>query len=58
MKQIVVIGLGQFGAHLARQLTEQHCEVLAVDCDESRVAQLRDDVHRALIADARSMEAL
>jgi len=58
MKQIVVIGLGQFGAHLARQLTEQHCEVLAVDADQSRVAELRDDVHRALIGDARSMEAL
>lgn len=58
MKQMVVIGLGQFGAHLARQLTGQHCEVLAVDRDESRVAELRDDVHRALIGDARSTETL
>lgn len=58
MKQMVVIGLGQFGAHLARQLTKQSCEVLAVDRDESRVADLRDDVHRALIADATNMEAL
>lgn len=58
MKQMVVIGLGQFGAHLARQLTEQHCEVLAVDLDDSRVAELRDDVHRGLIGDVRDMKTL
>ena len=58
MKQIVVIGLGQFGTHLARELTKQRCEVLAVDNDESRVAQIRDDVHQALIADARNLDAL
>jgi len=58
MKQMVVIGLGQFGVHLARQLTEQHCEVLAVDLDDTRVAELRDDVHRALIGDAKNPEVL
>ncbi|MFH1748822.1 MAG: TrkA family potassium uptake protein [Planctomycetota bacterium] len=58
MKQMVVIGLGQFGAHLARQLTAQHCEVLAVDIDDSRVAELRDEVHRGLIGDARNMKTL
>ena len=58
MKQMVVIGLGQFGAHLARKLTEQHCEVLAVDIDDSRVADLRDDVHRALVGDVRDMKTL
>jgi trk system potassium uptake protein len=58
MKQIVVIGLGQFGTHLARELTKQRCEVLAVDSDESRVAQIRDDVHQALIVDARGKDTL
>lgn len=58
MRQMVVIGLGQFGAHLARQLTKMHCEVLVLDRDESRVAELRDDVHRALIGDARNKETL
>ncbi|MBN2559842.1 MAG: TrkA family potassium uptake protein [Phycisphaerae bacterium] len=58
MKQIVVIGLGHFGMHLARQLTEQHCEVLAIDRVESRVANVRDDVQRAIIVDVRSAEAL
>ena len=58
MKQMVVIGLGQFGAHLARKLTEQNCEVLALDADDARVAELRDDVHRALIGDVRDMKSL
>ena len=31
MKSFLVIGLGRFGRHMARKLTEQHNEVLAVD---------------------------
>lgn len=58
MRQIVVIGLGQFGTHLARQLTGQKCEVLVLDADESRVAAVRDDVQRALIADVKDFDVL
>lgn len=58
MKQIIVIGLGQFGTHLARELSQQRCEVLALDSNESRVADLRDDVHQALIGDARDLDTL
>lgn len=58
MKQVVVIGLGQFGSHLARQLTQMHCEVLAIDKSEEAVSAIRDDVHQALICDARNLDAL
>ena len=58
MKQMVVIGLGQFGAHLARQLASQRCEVLVIDRDEARVAELRDDVQRGLIGDVRDTKML
>jgi len=58
MRQIVVIGLGQFGAHLAKELARQHCEVLVLDRDELRVGELRDRVHRALIGNASSLEVL
>ena len=58
MKQVTVIGLGQFGSHIARQLASLHCEVLAIDSDERRVAALRDDVHQTVICDARDFEAL
>jgi trk system potassium uptake protein TrkA len=54
MRQVCVIGLGQFGTHLARSLVKMGCEVLAIDRDEKRIADIRDDVHRALIGDARN----
>ncbi|MCX7015895.1 MAG: TrkA family potassium uptake protein [Candidatus Sumerlaeota bacterium] len=58
MKQICVIGLGNFGSHFARMLAHMGCEVLAIDNSEANVAAIRDDVHQALIADARNFEAL
>ena len=58
MKQVCVIGLGQFGMHLARTLVKMGCEVLAIDVDEARVEEVRDEVHRALIGDARNYQVL
>ncbi|MBN2447418.1 MAG: TrkA family potassium uptake protein [Phycisphaerae bacterium] len=58
MKQVCVIGLGQFGSHLARTLVKMGCEVLAIDINEQRVEDVRDDVHRALIGDARNLQML
>jgi len=58
MRQVCVIGLGQFGSHLARTLVKLGCEVLAIDAEERRVDAIRDDVHRALIGDARDYQML
>ncbi|MEW6251896.1 MAG: TrkA family potassium uptake protein [Planctomycetota bacterium] len=58
MRQVCIIGLGQFGTHLARTLVNMGCEVLAIDKNEERVEEIRDDVHRALIGDARSYQML
>jgi trk system potassium uptake protein TrkA len=58
MKQVCVIGLSQFGSHLARELVKMDCQVLAIDRNEGRINEIRDDVHRALIGDARSFEML
>ena len=58
MKQICVIGLGQFGTHLARTLAQAGCEVLAIDADDKAIAEIRDEVHHAVITDVRSLEAL
>ena len=57
-KQVAIIGLGQFGMHLARTLVKMGCEVIAIDTNESRVEEVRDDVHRALIGDARDPDML
>jgi trk system potassium uptake protein TrkA len=56
-KQICVIGLGHFGAGLARSLA-RHCEVLALDSDITRVNSMAEDVQRALCLDARDYLAL
>ncbi len=58
MKQVVVIGLGQFGSHLARELSHLRCEVLAMDRSEEAVALIRDEVNQAVISDARNFDAL
>lgn len=58
MKQVAVIGLGQFGTHVARTLVKMGCEVLVIDLDEERVAAVQDDVHRAIIGDARDYKTL
>lgn len=57
-RQVCVIGLGQFGTHLARALENAGCEVLAIDANEKRVEQIRDHVHQALIGDVRDYEML
>jgi trk system potassium uptake protein TrkA len=56
-KRVCVVGLGQFGAGLARALAK-HCEVLALDQDAFRVNAIADQVQQARILDARDHNAL
>jgi trk system potassium uptake protein len=56
-KHICVIGLGQFGMELARELSKS-CEVLAMDVNEDLVYAVVDDVQRALSVDARDYASL
>lgn len=56
-KHICVIGLGQFGMELARELAKD-CEVLALDLNEDLVYAVADDVQRALVVDARDYASL
>lgn len=56
-KWICIVGLGQFGSHLARELAK-HCEVLALDSSEERVNAIADEVQRALIIDAKDFASL
>jgi trk system potassium uptake protein TrkA len=54
MKQVCVIGLGRFGSNLAKALVKVNCEVLAIDMDENKVAEIRDLVHHTVVADVRN----
>lgn len=52
MKQFAIIGLGRFGASLARTLARMGYEVLAIDADENKVEELADVVTHAVQANA------
>jgi trk system potassium uptake protein TrkA len=58
MKQVAVIGLGRFGASVARTLASAGCEVLGVDVEESRVKAVADEITDAVRANALDEEAL
>ena len=57
-RDIAVIGLGSFGASVARELARFGDHVLGIDEDEARVADLSDALPRTLIADARDERAM
>lgn len=56
-KKVCIIGLGRFGAGLAKALAG-HCDVLAIDADIERVNGISDDVQLARCLDARDSAAL
>ena len=57
-KEFAVIGLGRFGASLARRLEEMGHVVLGVDVDTARVQEISDDITSAVALDATSEDAL
>jgi trk system potassium uptake protein TrkA len=52
MKNFAIIGLGNFGAAVARELSELGCRVTAIDSDKAKVQPLNDVAHLAILADA------
>lgn len=58
VKQYIVIGLGNFGASVARTLVEKGYNVLAVDNDSEKVQMLANVVTHAVEADATDEESL
>lgn len=52
MKNVLVIGLGRFGRHMARKLIEEGNEVLAVECNEERADACVEIVQNIQIGDA------
>lgn len=52
MKNILLIGLGRFGKHIAMQLNEMGHEIMAVDINEERVNSILPFVTNAQIGDS------
>ena len=58
MKNILLIGLGRFGRHIALQLNKLGHEVMAVDINEERVNEILPIVTNAQIGDSTNTEFL
>ena len=58
MKNILLIGLGRFGRHIAMQLNQLGHEVMAVDTNEERVNKVLPFVKNAQIGDSTNAEFL
>nr|BBJ04215.1 potassium transporter TrkA [Marinobacter nauticus] len=57
-QQFIVIGLGVFGATIARELTRLGHEVLGIDSDEHQVDRLAEEITHAVIADVTDENSL
>jgi trk system potassium uptake protein TrkA len=58
MKRFCVIGLGNFGFHVARTLFAEGHEVVAIDLDRDKVQRIQEHVSYAIIGDAANKEFL
>ena len=58
MKNILIIGLGRFGKHIAMQLNKMGHEIMAVDLNEERVEKVLPFVTNAQIGDSTDAEFL
>lgn len=58
MARVAVLGLDEFGAHLARALHDRGDEVVAVDEDGRRLEPLRGRCSRCLVADCTDRRQL
>ncbi|MDD2968828.1 MAG: TrkA family potassium uptake protein [Lachnospiraceae bacterium] len=58
MKSILVIGMGRFGKHLARKMTELNNDVMIIDKEESIIEELAPNFTDAHIGDCTSETVL
>ena len=58
MKRVVVVGLGIFGFHIAKELYENGMEVIAIDKSKEVVQKIKDFSSKAVVADAREKDVL
>lgn len=56
--KFAVIGVGRYGATIARSLAEKGAQVFAFDPDEEKIENIKDDVAFAVTIDATDLRAL
>jgi len=58
MKRFCVIGLGNFGFHVAKTLYEEGHEVIAIDLNRDKIQRIKNFTSYAIIGDASNKEFL
>ena len=58
MKTVLIIGVDQFGSHIAKRMEELRCEVMAVDENEKHINDILPYVTNARIGDSTNEEFL
>ena len=58
MESVLIIGVGEFGSHVAKRMEELNCEVMAVDISEERINEILPYVTNAIIGDATNEDFL
>ena len=56
MDSALIIGVGQFGSHIAKRMSELRCEVMAVDINEEHINEILPYVTNAQIGDSTNEE--
>lgn len=57
-KQFLVIGLGRFGASVARTLTEENHSVVGIDTSEKRIQRVSEEIADVIKCDATDADIL
>ena len=58
MKNILIIGIGRFGYHIAKELNKFNTQILAIDVDEVSLQKVSEYVSKTIIGDASDLEFL
>ncbi|MBR7164881.1 MAG: TrkA family potassium uptake protein [Clostridia bacterium] len=58
MKSFLIIGVGSFGYHLIKYLSEQQCEILVIDKNEEKLEKILPFATSAKIADCTNADVL
>ena len=58
MKTVLIIGMGRFGHHLARNMNALGNEIMIVDKDESRLEDLIREISNIKIGDCTNEDVL
>lgn len=56
--KFAVIGLGSFGTQVAEALAENDIDVIAIDKDEQRIEEIRNDVNQSICVNLSDEDAL